>query len=85
MTKPLKITGDLGLAPIFIPRLLEYLEEGKGCKLGHTTNHNTVVFTICNNGVEQEYTCHAYETKTMIVMEWRKQNDRTNFDRTNKL
>jgi hypothetical protein len=67
MDKPLKLTGDLQYMFPVCPVMLEYLERGDGMKIGHTTNHHTVVLTL-NTG--KELTCHAYETKTMKHIQW---------------
>lgn len=37
---------------------------------GYAKNHNTVLLTL-NSGIE--LTCHAYETKSMIIIDWSEQ------------
>lgn len=69
MDKPLKITGDLAYLVIIAPSMMEYIEKKNGMSVGYAKNHHTVMFTL-NTG--EEITAHAYETKTMIVMEWSK-------------
>lgn len=67
MNKPIKITGDLKYMNGIILSMMERINKKDGINLGYAKNHHTVKFTY-NTG--EEITAHAYETKTMIVMDW---------------
>lgn len=69
--KPLKLEGDMKYMSIVLKTMIEYLERGDGDKFSYAYNFHTVFIQI-NDGVELH--CHAYETKTMMIIKWRESN-----------
>lgn len=65
--KPIKITGDLKYLTAVVPSMMEYINKKNGINISYAKNHHTVVFTL-NTG--KEITAHAYETRTLIVIDW---------------
>lgn len=68
--KAVKLHGDLTYLSIVVPTMLKYIEAKSGIDIGYAKNHSTVLLTL-NNGIE--LTCHAYETKSMIIIDWSEQ------------
>jgi hypothetical protein len=67
--KTVKATGNLKYAGVFIPAMIKYIGQKDGINVGYAKNHHTVSFRLENGEV---WTCHAYETKTMIIIDWAK-------------
>ena len=67
MSKPLKITGDLDYLDIVVPRMMKYIERGDGIDIAHAKNHHTCFLELSTG---ETLRCHAYETKTMVVIDW---------------
>lgn len=65
--KCLKITGDLKYMNIVVPSMMRRIDKKDGMTCGYAKNHHTVLMTL-NTGVQ--LTVHAYETKTMIIINW---------------
>lgn len=68
--KTLKITGDLNLVTLLVPKLLETLKEGGGWNSGCVKNQHTVEFTLVRGSDKENLLACVHETKTMIVMSW---------------
>lgn len=67
MKKSIKIDGDLKYLSIIVPSMIGYINRKDGINIGWAKNHHTVQFTL-NTG--ENVTAHAYETKTLIVIDW---------------
>lgn len=77
MIKDIKIKAGspLQYTNTILPSMIKYIKRGDGFNgFSGINNHHTVVFTLSNSN---KITAHAYETKTMIVMEWGVDNDTT--------
>ena len=76
MNKHIKINAgsQLEYLNIVLPEMLEYIKNGNGYNgFSGVSNHHTVTFTL-NNSVK--LTARAWETKTMIVVEWHNEESR---------
>jgi len=72
--KPLKLTGDIKYLGIIVPCMMECINKKDGINISYAKNHHTVMFTL-NTG--EEIIARAYETKTMIIIDWSIENDNT--------
>jgi len=65
--KPIKMDGDLKYMGIVIPSMMTYIARKDGMTLGYARNHHTVQFDLSTG---ETLISHAYETKTMIIIDW---------------
>jgi len=67
IAKSLKLTGDIKYIDIVVPSMMKRINRKDGMTCGYAKNHHTAIMTLSTG---EDLIVHAYETDTMIVMDW---------------